>query len=128
MTARKHLENTLWLDERGATAVEFALIAPLLITMLIGTLSLCGCLFLVGSMHYAVEEGARCASVKTLICTDSSSIVSYTQNRYFGPNPQPTFAYSQQACGNSVTGTVTYTLDVGFRTYSVPVSASACFP
>lgn len=128
MTAKEHFQNTIWIDEGGATAVEFALTAPLLVMMLIGILFLCGGLFVLGSLHYAVEEGARCASVKTLVCTDASSTVSYTQNHYFGLNPQPTFTYTKAACGNSVSATITYTLDVGFRTYSVPFSASACFP
>jgi Flp pilus assembly protein TadG len=125
MTRRRF--RTLWIDERGATAVEFALVAPLLIALLIGTLSLCVGLLLIGSLHYAVEEGARCASVKTLVCTDAASIVSYTQNHYFGPTT-PTFTYAPAACGKSVSGTITYTWDVGFKTYSIPLSASACFP
>jgi hypothetical protein len=116
-------------DERGTTAIEFALVGPVFLTALIGTFFLCMCLAVVGGMHYAVEEGARCASVKTMICTDQTSTVAYTQNHYFGPGALPTFTYDPAAaCGHSVTGSINYVVDVGFTQYTVPVTASACFP
>jgi len=99
-----------------------------LFTLLIGTLGLCVALFLIGSLHFAVEDGARCASVKTTICSDAASTVAYTQTRYFGPNVSPNFAYAAAACGNSVTGTISYSMDVGFRRFVIPISATACFP
>jgi len=27
-----------------------------------------------------------------------------------------------------VTGTISYTMDIGFRTFVIPISATACFP
>ena len=76
-------------DQQGTTAVEFAIIAPLFILLVIGTIGLCFALFLVGSLHFAVEDGARCASVKTTICSDATSTIAYTQSRYPGPNVSP---------------------------------------
>ena len=52
-------------NEDGTTAVEFAIVSPIFIALVIGIMSLCLCLFLLGSLHIAVEEGARCASVRT---------------------------------------------------------------
>ena len=120
--------NTMRSDQRGTTAVEFAIIAPVFIAMVLGTLSLCVCLFLVGSLHYAVEEGARCASVKTSICSDGPTTVSYTQSNYFGPSLSPVFTFAKAACGNSVSATITYTLDAGLKKFSIPLSAASCFP
>ncbi|WP_429033926.1 TadE/TadG family type IV pilus assembly protein [Bradyrhizobium sp. I1.14.4] len=120
--------KTLRLDQRGTTAVEFALIAPVLIALLVGTITLCVALFLVGSLHFAVEDGARCASIKTTVCSDSASIIAYTKSRYFGPNVSPTFTYAVAACGNSVSASVNYSMNVGSRTLVIPVSATACFP
>jgi Flp pilus assembly protein TadG len=120
--------NSLYTDRQGTTAVEFAIVAPVLFALLIGTLALCVALFLIGSLHFAVEDGARCASVKTTICSDAASTVAYTQTRYFGPNVSPNFAYAAAACGNSVTGTISYSMDVGFRRFVIPISATACFP
>jgi Flp pilus assembly protein TadG len=120
--------KSLGRDQRGTTAVEFAIIAPVLILLLIGTIAVCLALYLVGSLHFAVEDGARCASVKTTICADAATTVAYTQSRYLGPNVSPTFTYAAAACGNSVTGSITYTMDVGLRQFVIPISATACFP
>ena len=115
-------------DEQGTTAVEFAIIAPVFIALLIGTMALCLALLLVGSLHFAVEDGARCASVKTTICSDGPTTIAYTQSRYLGPNVSPTFTFAAAPCGNSVSASINYSMNVGFRTFVVPISATACFP
>jgi Flp pilus assembly protein TadG len=127
MTLR-NVVKSLRLNDQGTTAVEFAIVAPVLIALLVGTIALCVGLFLIGSLHYAVEEGARCASVKTTICSDAATTVAYAQNHYFGPNVSPTFTYAAAACGNSVSASINYSMNVGFKTFVVPISATACFP
>src|SRR6266404_5430967 len=114
-------------DEQGTTAVEFAIIAPVFIALLVGTLSVCVGLFLIGSLHFAVEEGARCASVKAACqvngIPDKTATEAYTQSQYFGPDVSPAFTYDATACGNKVSGSINYSMDVGFRTFVVPISA-----
>jgi Flp pilus assembly protein TadG len=124
----RNLLKSLRLDQQGTTAVEFAIIAPVFIALLIGTFALCIALFLIGSLHFAVEDGARCASVKTTICSDAATTVAYTKSRYLGPNVSPTFTYAAAACGNSVSASVSYSMNVGFKTFVIPISATACFP
>jgi Flp pilus assembly protein TadG len=124
----RNLVKSLRLNDQGTTAVEFAIVAPVLIALLVGTIALCVGLFLIGSLHYAVEEGARCASVKTTICSDAATTVTYAENHYFGPNVSPTFTYAAAACGNSVSASINYSMNVGFKTFVVPISATACFP
>jgi hypothetical protein len=122
-------QTKLWSNQQGTTAIEFAVVGPVFLMALIGIFYLCMGLAVVGGMHYAVEEGARCAAVKTLICTDQTSTVTYTQNHYFGPGVLPTFTYDPAAaCGRLVTGSLSYILDVGFTQYTVPMTAAACFP
>lgn len=116
-----------WNDRRGTTAIEFAIVAPVFIMLVIGLIYMCLVLFEVGSLHYAVEEGARCASVKSTVCTDSSAIVAYTKNHYFGPT-SPTFTPASAACGNSVTGSTNLKMDLGLVTLTIPITATACFP
>jgi Flp pilus assembly protein TadG len=127
LIVRRHLK-LLRRDDRGTTAVEFAIIAPALIALLVGTIALSIGLFLIGSLHFAVEDGARCASVKTTTCSDAATTVAYTQSRYYGPNVSPTFTYAAAACGNSVSASINYSMNVGFRTFVIPISATACFP
>ena len=130
----RNLLRSISRNQEGTTAVEFAIIAPVFILLVLGTIALCFALFLIGSLHFAVEDGARCASVKTSICLDTPTTIAYTQSRYLGPNVSPTFTYNNAAScgpantGNSVTGTVNYTMDIGFRKLVVPISATACFP
>jgi Flp pilus assembly protein TadG len=132
LNVRNRLKS-LCLNQQGTTAVEFAIVAPVFIALLVGTLALCVALFLVGSMHYAVEEGARCASVKAACANaagqpDATATVAYAKSHYFGPNVSPAFTYAAAACGNSVSASINYSMNVGFRTFTVPVSATACFP
>lgn len=122
------LLKSLHRNEEGTTAVEFAIVSPVFIAMLFGMIGLCITLFLIASLHFAVEDGARCASVKTNICVDAASTVDYTRNHYIGPNVSPTFSYAAAACGKSVTGTITYSMNLGFQTFAVPISATACYP
>jgi len=117
-----------WNDERGTTAVEFAMVAPVFILLVIGLLYVCMALYAVGSLHYAVEEGARCASVRTALCSDAHKTLDYTKNHYFGPNTSPTFSYAVLACGNSVSGSANYAMDLGLAKFTVPITATACFP
>jgi Flp pilus assembly protein TadG len=118
-----------WNDERGTTAVEFAIVGPVFILLVIGTLYMCMALFTVGSLHYAVEEGARCASVKSTLCTNASTTLAYTQSHYFGPGTTPTFTYAAAtACGQSVSASLNYTMNLGLSQFTIPISATACFP
>jgi Flp pilus assembly protein TadG len=116
-------------DQRGTSAVEFAIVGPIFIMVLVGIFYLCMCLAVVGSMHYAVQEGARCASVRTMVCTDQTSTLAYMQSHYFGPTTLPTFTYDPAAvCGHSVSASINYVLDIGLKQFNVPITASACFP
>jgi Flp pilus assembly pilin Flp len=47
--------------ERGASAVEFAIIAPLLFFLLLAVVDVCGMFWANLTMQYAVREGARYA-------------------------------------------------------------------
>jgi Flp pilus assembly protein TadG len=117
-----------WRDDRGTAAVEVALVAPVFIMLVVGTFYLCLSLFLTGSLHYAVEQAARCASVKTTVCSDTNSIVSYAQDNYFGPGGSPSFSYAAASCGKSVNASMNYVLDIAIKEFTIQVSASACFP
>jgi Flp pilus assembly protein TadG len=115
-------------DKRGTAAVEFAIVGPIFLSLCVGMLYVCLLLFSVGSMQYAVEESARCASVKTTVCTSNSATQTYAQNAYYGPLITPTFTASTAACGHRVNGTATFSLNTGLRQISVPLTAVACFP
>jgi Flp pilus assembly protein TadG len=118
----------VWNDDTGVSAVEFALLAPPFVMVLFGLVNIGVLMYAQASLHDAVEEGARCASVKTTVCTDAASTEAYTRNHYHGPSISPTFTVASQACGNSVTASATYVLNAVLFEASVPLSAAACFP
>jgi Flp pilus assembly protein TadG len=132
----RNLLKSLYRNQEATTAVEFAIVAPLFILLVFGTIGLAFVLYLVGSLHFAVEDGARCAAVRgSWQCTNPTSTVAYTQSRYMGPNVAPTFTYADVATcgaagygGSSVTGTVNYSWNIGYRTFVTPISATACYP
>lgn len=128
MTARSLNWAWHWGDERGATAVEFALVAPAAVMLLVGTMGLSLMLFSIGNMHFAVEAAARCASAIPTVCSSPETIVAYANSRYAGALITPVFTYVSAACGNQVNASITYTLDVGLFQQSVPLSATSCFP
>ena len=116
-------------DIRAVSAIEFAIASPLIIMLLMGLFYLSMCLAVIGSAHYAVEEGARCASVRTAVCTDDSTTIAYAKSHYYGPAPVPTFTYNAAApCGHSLSASVNFILDIGLKQFAVPINAAACFP
>jgi Flp pilus assembly protein TadG len=125
----KSFPTRLCRDDRGTSAIEFAIVGPIFILLLIGIFYLCMCLAVIGSLHYAVEEGARCASVRTTVCSDDTTTIAYTQTHYYGPSGLPTFTYDPAAaCGHSVNASINYVVDLGLRQITVPITATACFP
>lgn len=115
-------------DDIGATAVEFAIVAPIFLLLVIGMLYTCLLLFTMGSMQYAVENGARCAAIKKTVCADVATTISYTNASYYGPVTAPVFTYSTPACGHQVSGSTDFGYDIGIKKLMVPLAASACYP
>src|SRR5579885_2821730 len=111
----------------GASAVEFALVLPPMIMLLLGTLSACVVVFAAASLHYAVEGAARCYSVNASQCGSATTAQTYASRRYFGPS-SPSFTASTPACGHQVSGTLSLALTIGVAQWIVPLSATACFP
>lgn len=120
---RRALEN-----EDGATVVEFALIAPVLFAAIFGFINVGLMIFSASSLHYAVQQASRCASVMTTTCTNSTTTAAYAATQYYGPSIDAVFTYSTAGCGNTVSGTGTYVLNAVVAEWSVPLSATACFP
>ena len=117
--------------ERGASAVELGLCLAVFLGLIFGVINIARVLWIVGSLHFAAESGARCASANTTTCSSASAIQSYALNQYHGESLGSTnpFTYSATGCGNTVSASYTYSLVIPpFGTYSLPLSAKACFP
>src|ERR1700720_1891738 len=60
----------------GSVAVEFAMVLPALAALILGTLFSGLMMFSTASLHYAVEQAARCYSVNVSQCTSASQTSS----------------------------------------------------
>ncbi len=118
-------------DERGTTALEFALTAPAFFLFLFGIIGL-GLMFWtqIGLQH-GTEMAARCASINTTLCptNNPSAITNYAMQQAYGLSlPASTFAYSPQACGNQVNASYTFAFTGIFNMSPITLTAQACFP
>jgi len=114
-------------SESGAAAVEFALVLPSLAMLIVGTLYVGLVMYSAAGLHSAVEAAARCYSVDSIQCGSASAAQTYGAGRFYGINT-PTFNASLAACGHLVTASLSIDLNAGLAHWTIPLSASSCFP
>ena len=117
-------------DEQGASAVEFALTAPLFALTLAGVMG-AGLLFWTQlGLQHGVEMAARCASVNRAVCPGATEIQNYAASQAAGLSvPPSTFTVASTACGFEVTAN--YPITVMSTLWGIPpltLTARACFP
>lgn len=125
------LANNIWRDERGATALEFAILAPIFFLLIFGIIAF-GLLFWtqVGLQHGA-EMAARCASINASLCPtgNPSAITTYATQQALGLSlPASTFSYSTPACGNQVSASYRFQFPDILNLGPLTLTAQACFP
>jgi len=112
----------------GSSAVEFALVVPLAIALLFGTISIGNLMYANSMLHYATQDAARCGAVKTNICTNTTTTQTYAQSLYRGPTTAPAFVATTTATCSSVSATATFNVITGLRAFPITLNASACYP
>ena len=132
------LDKARWFsaDRRGATAVEFALIATPLLLFIFGIEETARIMWTQSAINMAVEDAARDASVKSAggVCAANDSagvtIAAFAASRAWGLNlPSGDFTATTAACGCLVTASVPFTPIVPkLVPYNLTLTASACFP
>jgi Flp pilus assembly protein TadG len=123
--------NKIWRDERGTTALEFAILAPVFFLIIFGIIAF-GLLFWtqVGLQHGA-EMAARCASTNTTLCPNGnqSAVTNYAMQQALGLSlPASTFTYITRDCGNQVSATYTFVFPDILNLSPLKLTALACFP
>ena len=117
-----------WQDRAGSSAAEFALLVPVFCALTVGAINLCILVYANSLLQFAVDDAARCQSVKTQICTGATATEAHAAATFGFTSLAPAFVASSPACGSKVVGTATYSLVAVVTTISVPLSASSCFP
>ena len=112
-----HFFRRIRRSQRGATAVEFALVAPIFLIMVIGVFELGRAMWIRASMQYAVEETTRYAIVNTSATT--SALATYAASAYSSSGINisgATFSATQ-----ATTSGITYVTITGSYDFSVIV-------
>jgi len=137
-------------SEDGAVAIEFAIVAPLMLALMFGTMELGRLLWFEATTRYAVEEGARCATLgsapsyccaltASYTCGGGNTPADYAASVASGLGlAAANFTLASAACGKQVTSTnVNFQFIVtalpgisliGNGNGQVPVAVSACYP
>jgi Flp pilus assembly protein TadG len=116
-------------DHSGSAVVEFALIMPIFVLVMVGGMFLSMLGFSAAGLHYAVEAGARCYSVNTTSCIDATTTQAYALSKFTNITGNAvTFVASTPSCGKQVVGSVNFNLKTGASNLTIPLSATACFP
>ncbi len=119
----------IWRDDRGASALEFALTAPVFFLFLFGIIEF-GLLFWTQlGLQHGTEMAARCATVNPTLCPSGSAITSYAAQQAFGlALPAQTFTYSTSTCGNQVSANYAFQFPQVLNLSPLTLTAQACFP
>jgi Flp pilus assembly protein TadG len=115
-------------DQAGASAVEFALTAPVFIMLVVGSIEFSLALWTQMGLQHGVEMAARCASINPVACGDIAAIQSYAAQQSFGLDPPvSTFTVTMPSCGKQVSAAYPFPVVTSFIG-SVTITAQACSP
>lgn len=115
---------------RGATALEFALIAPPLLMLLIGTMDVGRLLWTRAALHDAVARAARCVAVTPEICGNPHEIGAFVRySATISALGDVEFSLQHGFCGIQVRARLGYHALVPFFGLLAPeLEATACVP
>jgi Flp pilus assembly protein TadG len=120
-------------NARGASAIEFAILAAPFFMMLFGVIEGGRLLWTQVGLQHAVETAARCASLKAVDNPNpcpGSSVESYAATQAFGLNLSPSvFTVSAAGCGTQITANYRFSLFTNFLGPApLNLSAQSCVP
>ena len=112
----------------GATAVEFALLAPVMFTLILGGMEFGRMMWTLAGLNFSVQEGARCWAVG--VCASSGAAASFAAAA--APQlgfPTSTFTATVQTCGCQIKASDNFRFVAkGYFPVNPTLTATACFP
>ena len=130
--SRKHAKSPRRSRRRGAVAIEYALILPALLLLVIGIIDTGRALWTYTTLYRATEAAARCAAINTTDCGTVGQVQSYAAAQAFGLKIDGSaFSVATAACGIQVNGTYDFTFAIPAFTTSlgtITLTAAACYP
>ena len=119
--------KTVVSDRRGATAAEFALVVPIFISMVFGSIELGRFMWLRNSIQTAAESAARCSALKSASCATASATQAFAAQAAMGASvPAASFTVTDEACGRVVTASYVFTPITPLVPLNATINARAC--
>jgi Flp pilus assembly protein TadG len=115
-------------ERGGAAAVEFAIVAPVLLVLVLGIMEGGRALWTQNALNFAVDQAARCASIDTNNCGTSTQIQNYAAAVSGEGFTAATFTVSTAACGNVVSASFPIRLYIPFVGSALTLTAQSCYP
>jgi len=116
-------------EEGGASAVEFALVAPVVLLMLFGAVGGGVLAYATVSLQRATEVAARCMSMDRADLCTSGTISTYGSGVYKGPHLESlAFTATKVSCGYRIAGSGTFAAFPGLGFLTVNLHSNACYP
>lgn len=115
-------------DRRGAAAIEYAIILPVLLLFMLGVMDTGRLLWSYTTLYRATEAAARCAAINTTACGSTGQIQAQASAAAWGMTIAPgAFSVANPACGVQVNGSYDFIYTMpGFSTLTL--TASSCHP
>jgi Flp pilus assembly protein TadG len=118
---------------RGSVAVEYGLILPPLLFMVLGIMDVGRLLWTYTTLYRASEAAARCGAIASAACATASSTQSYAVTQAYGLTvTTAAFAVGTAGCGVQVTATLPFTFVIpkffDSTLGTITLSTTACYP
>jgi Flp pilus assembly protein TadG len=112
----------------GAAAVEFAIIAPALVMLLLGIMETGRAMWTQNALNFAVEQAARCAAIDQNDCGTTTQVQNYASTASGAVFAGSIFSVSAVACGKLVSATYPMLLYIPFVSAAPTLTAQSCYP
>jgi Flp pilus assembly protein TadG len=117
------------LCDRGIAAVEFAIVFPIAIFLIVGLCEFGRAMWTQATLDYAVQTAARCGAIGTTCATSSQIQASAVGAAPSIPVTTSNFTVTTPSCGLQVNATYSYSFVLpALFPYSMTMTAQACFP
>ncbi len=118
------------LDDRGAAALEYAVVVPAFLTLSLGVMDLARLVWTQVTLDRTVQAAARCAVVNSTTCGSDAAIQTYATGQAWGLTTSTTnFTVSHPSCGVTVSAQLAFQFVVPWPTMTLSsLTASACYP
>src|ERR1700758_357487 len=118
---------------RGSVAVEYGLILPVLLFMVLGIMDVGRLLGPYPPLYRAAEAAARCGAIGSASCTTAGQTQSYAVTQAYGLTvPASAFAVSTSGCGLQVVATLPFNFVIptffDSTLGATTLSVAACYP